>query len=92
MALQILKKNGTFELYGNLNTKTSRLFIIHFEHLIKTLKNVTINIDKISIIDSNGLEALETLIAISLKNESVFYIISKEYKGTYAYNSKTFAI
>ena len=91
MALQILEKNGTFELFGNLNTKTSRSFIIHFEYLINTLKGVTINIDKIKAIDSSGVEALKTLIAISLKNNSILYIIRKGYKDTYARNSKKFA-
>jgi ABC-type transporter Mla MlaB component len=57
MALQILEKNGTFELYGNLNTKNSRSFIIHFEYLINTLKDVTINIDKIKALDSSRVEA-----------------------------------
>ncbi|MFT5437247.1 MAG: ABC-type transporter Mla MlaB component [Ulvibacter sp.] len=91
MALQILEKNGTFELYGNLNTKNSRSFIIHFEYLINTLKDVTINIDKIKAIDSSGVEALKTLIAISLKNNSIFYIIGKGCKDIYAHNSSEFA-
>lgn len=80
MALQILEKNGTFELHGNLNTKTSHLLIIHFEYLINTLKNVTINIGKIKAIDASGIEALKTLIAVSLKNNSILYIIGKECK------------
>tara|TARA_B100000809_G_scaffold264621_1_gene320952 strand:- start:2724 stop:3002 length:279 start_codon:yes stop_codon:yes gene_type:complete len=91
MALQILEKNGTFELCGNLNTKTSRSFIIHFEYLINTLKDVTINIDKIKAIDINGVEALKTLIAISLKNNCILSIIGKGCKDIYAHNSKTFA-
>jgi|TARA_R110000787_G_scaffold43892_2_gene107546 ABC-type transporter Mla MlaB component len=91
MALQILEKNGTFELCGNLNTKTSRSFIIHFEYLINTLKDVTINIDKIKAIDSSGVEALKTLIAISLKNNSIFYIIGKGCKDIYAHNRSAFA-
>ena len=89
MALQILEKNGTFELYGNLNTKTSRLFIIHFEYLINTLKNVTINIDKIKAIDPSGMEAFKTLISISLKNKGILYIVGKGCKDIYANNSKT---
>ena len=38
MALQIFKKNNTFELSGNLNSQTSRSFIIHFEYLLNNFK------------------------------------------------------
>ena len=61
MALQILEKNGTFELCGKLNTNTSQSFITHFQYLIKTFKNVTINIDKVKAIDASGVEALKNL-------------------------------
>jgi len=91
MALQILEKNGAFELCGKLNANTSRSFIIHFEYLIKTFKKVTINIDKVKAIDASGVEALKTLIAISLKNNSIFYIIGKGCKEIYAHNNKAFA-
>jgi ABC-type transporter Mla MlaB component len=91
MALQILEKNGTFELFGNLNTKTSRPFIIHFEYLINTLKDVTINIGKLKAIDASGVEALKTLIALSLKNNNILYVIGKECKDIYAHNSSAFA-
>ena len=67
MALQILEKKGTCELHGNLNTKTSRSFIIHFEYLIIKLKDIPIEIEKIKAIDRTCVEALKTLISISLK-------------------------
>jgi ABC-type transporter Mla MlaB component len=91
MALQVLKKNEIFELCGNLNTKTSRSFIIHFEYLINTFKNITVNIDKVKEIDACGVEALKTLIAISLKNNSIFYIIGNGSKEIYDHKSKAFA-
>tara|TARA_R100001369_G_C3289311_1_gene163595 strand:+ start:597 stop:875 length:279 start_codon:yes stop_codon:yes gene_type:complete len=91
MALQILEKNGTFEICGNLNTQTSPSFIIHFEYFINILKNVTINIDKMKSIDTSGGEALKTLSAISLKNNSILSIIGKGCKDIYADNSKIFA-
>ena len=91
MALKILKKNGTFELRGNLNSKTSRSFIIHFEYLINTANNVTVNIDKIKKIDVCGIEALKTLIAISLKSNNLFKIIGNGSKDIYDYKSKVFA-
>ena len=91
MALKISKKNGTYELSGNLNTNTSRSFIIHFEYLINTLKYVTVNIDKVKEIDACGVESLKTLIAISLKNNSLLHIIGNGCKDIYAHNSKAFA-
>jgi len=91
MALQISKKNGTYELSGNLNTNTSRSFIIHFEYLINTLKYVTVNIDKVKEIDACGVESLKTLIAISLKSNSRFYIIGNGSKDIYAHQSNAFA-
>jgi ABC-type transporter Mla MlaB component len=91
MALQIFKKNETFELCGSLNTETSRSFIIHFEYLINTFKNVTINIDKVEEIDTCGVEALKTLIAISLKSNSIFYIIGNGNNNIYDYKSNAFA-
>tara|TARA_R110001632_G_scaffold64960_2_gene154202 strand:+ start:2239 stop:2517 length:279 start_codon:yes stop_codon:yes gene_type:complete len=90
MALQIFKKNGTFELCGNLNAKTSRSLIIHFEYLINTFKNVTMNIDQVKKIDACGVEALKTLIAISLKNNSIFYITGNGSKDIYDHKSKAF--
>jgi anti-anti-sigma regulatory factor len=90
MALQIIENNGTYELLGNLNTQTSRSFIKHFEFLINTLKDVTINIDKITAIDATVVKALKKLIAISLKNNSKLDIIGQGCNDIYAYNNKTF--
>lgn len=91
MALQIIKKNSTFELSGNLNIKTSRSFIIHFEYLINTFKNVTIDIDNVKEIDVCGVEALKTLITISLQKNSVFDIIGNGSRDIYNHKSKAFA-
>ena len=91
MALQILKKNNTFELSGNLNTQTSRSFIIHFEYLFSTVKSVTVNIDKVLEIDACGVEALKTLIAISLKSNTPFNIIGNGSRDIYDHRSTVFA-
>jgi anti-anti-sigma regulatory factor len=83
MALQILEKNGTFELHGSLNTQTSQSFLIHFEHLIKTGKNVIVNIDKINTMDFSGVEALKSLIAIAFRDNKILSVIGKNYKEIY---------
>jgi len=83
MALQILEQNGTFELQGSLTTTTTRSFIIHFEHIIKTMKEVTVNIDKVDAIDVSGVEALKTLMAIALRSNNIFWVIGNGCKEIY---------
>ena len=91
MALEIRQKKDIFELKGKLNTKNSRTFIIHFEYLIKTFKNVTVNIDKVKAIDITGVEAMKTLIAISLKNHCQFYITGRGCEDIYLHKSIGFS-
>jgi ABC-type transporter Mla MlaB component len=91
MALQILKKEGAFELSGKLNVETSRSLIIHFEYLINTFKYVTVNISKLEEVDEYGVQALKTLIAISLKSNNIFYIIGNGSKDIYNHKDNHFA-
>ena len=91
MALQILEQNGTFELQGSLTTATTRSFIIHFEHMINTVKNVTVNIDKVNTIDVSGVEALKTLIAIALRSNNVFSVVGNRCKEIYDDYKSAFA-
>ena len=83
MALQISENKGIFHLEGSLNSSTTRSFIIHFEHIINTIKNVKINIDKIKDIDESGVSAFKTLIAIALRNNKLFYIVGDSSKDIY---------
>jgi ABC-type transporter Mla MlaB component len=90
MALQVLENKGTFHLQGSLNSLTARSFIIHFEYIINTVKNVKINIDKIKEIDQTGVEAFKTLIAIALRNNRLFNIVgdgSKDIYEDYSYSN-----
>ncbi|MFT4780420.1 MAG: ABC-type transporter Mla MlaB component [Psychroserpens sp.] len=83
MALQILKQNGIFQLQGNLTTATTRSFIIHFEHIINKVKNVTVDIDRVHIIDASGVAALKTLIAIALRSNNIFSVVGYGCKDIY---------
>ena len=91
MTLQIFKKNEIFYLNGKLNSSTLKSFTTYFEYNLSQNKNVTINIDKVKAIDASGVEALKTLTAISLKNNSIFDIIGKGCKDIYAHNNRAFA-
>ncbi len=83
MSLNISEKNGTFYLNGNINTTTSRFFIIQIEHSIQKYRNVVINIDNVNEIDRDGLAAINTLRAIALRNHKVFSILGYGCKEIY---------
>jgi hypothetical protein len=83
MALQITQQNGTFLLNGQLNSTTSRSFIIHFEFIIEQHQNVVVNIDGVTEIDPDGLEGIKTLTAIALRNHKMFSVIGNGYKDIY---------
>ena len=91
MALQILEENGIFHLHGSLTTATTRSFIIHFEHILKIMKNVTISIENIDAIDMTGVEALRTLIAIALRSNNMFSVIGNGCKDIYDDYRSSFA-
>jgi ABC-type transporter Mla MlaB component len=91
MALQILEQNGTFELHGSLTNTTVRSFIIHFEHIIQTVKKVVVDIDKLKHMDASGIEGLKTVRAIALREHKILSIVGyrnqavdKDYKGAFA--------
>ena len=83
MALQITQQNGTFLLNGQLNSTTSRSFIIHFEYIIEQHQNVVINIDGVDEIDYDGLEGIKTITAIALRNHKMFSVIGNGCKDIY---------
>ena len=83
MGLHVSQKKGKYYLKGKLNSATSRFFIIYFEHTIKQHKSVTINIDNVSEINKDGLEAISTLMAIALRNEKLFLVIGYGCKEIY---------
>lgn len=91
MALQILEQNGVFELHGSLTTNTARSFIIHLEHIINTVKNVTVDIDHVRSIDASGVEALKTIMAIALRTNNIFSIVGYGSKDIYQDYGSSFA-
>ena len=83
MALQITEQNGTFLVHGQLNSITTRSFIIHFKYIIEQHNNVVINIDCVTEIDEDGLEGIKSLIAIALLNHKMFSVIGNGCKDIY---------
>ncbi|AEH01191.1 hypothetical protein [Lacinutrix sp. 5H-3-7-4] len=83
MTLQILENNGVFYLEGDLIANTTRSFIIYFEYKIKTMEAVTVNIEKLNLIDKNGVAALTTLLANALREENKFVVTGIGCKDIY---------
>ncbi len=83
MALQIAQQNGTFLVNGQLNSSTTRSFIIHFEYMIEQHENIVVNIDGVYEIDPDGLEGIKTLTAIALRNHKMFSVIGNGCKDIY---------
>ena len=83
MALQILENNGTFHLKGNLNSMTSRSFIIHFEYLVSAYNSVTINVGSLTEIDANGVSAIKLIFAMALRRQKLFSIVGFGSKDLY---------
>lgn len=83
MALQITQQNGTYSVNGQLNSATTRSFIIHFEHIIEQHENVVVNIDGVTEIDHDGLEGIKTVTSIALRNHKMFSVIGNGCKDIY---------
>ncbi len=83
MALQILENNGTFYLKGSIDTSTSQSLISHFKHTVGIIKEVTVNIDKVTMIDANGVTALKKLFLTALNNKKIFSIVGYGCKDLY---------
>jgi anti-anti-sigma regulatory factor len=85
MSLQISKNNGVFHLIGKLNTSTISPFNTHFEHIIEEsdITNVSVNIDSLNQIDTDGFDALKTLKALALRNQKRFYIYGDGFSELY---------
>lgn len=83
MALQISENNGTFFLQGNINASTSKYLTTHIERTMNTVKQVTVDIAKVSAIDTNGVAALKKLFLNASNNNKTFSIVGYGCKDLY---------
>ncbi|OIQ30362.1 MAG: hypothetical protein BM564_03055 [Bacteroidetes bacterium MedPE-SWsnd-G2] len=84
MALKITEKNGIFMVEGAINTATSKYFESHIWAIINKYNNVTINIDNVNYIDSNGLSILRNVyLSCLMKYNIAFYIVGNGCKEIY---------
>lgn len=83
MALTIKHENNTFLVVGTINVLTVKQFKNHLEFLLSYNKILTINIDGVTEIDSNGMRALRDLQTTALIKKKVFSIVGFGCKEIY---------
>lgn len=83
MALTIKENNGEFLLEGAINSSTAKDLKNHCEALLNAFGQLTINIEKITAIDTNGLAALRSLYNSALKYNQSFFITGTGCKEIY---------
>ncbi len=75
MALKITEQNGTFLVEGIINATTAMNFQNHLEAILNTYGALTIDIEKVTGIDTNGMNALRALYSNALIYNRPFYVV-----------------
>ena len=83
MALLITRNNNIFEVEGNLNNTTSSNFIAHLSLSLNSSNGLSIDINKVKEIDSNGIKALEEIFNKAKSWDKPFYIIGENSEKVY---------
>ncbi|AXT20360.1 hypothetical protein D7030_04365 [Flavobacteriaceae bacterium AU392] len=83
MALTIKERRGTFYIQGNINTSTASSFRTHFEHILNTYGNLTLDIDNVAEIDADGMIALRALYINAFIRKQDFSIVGYGCKEIY---------
>ena len=83
MALKITKRNGKFLVEGTLNATTAMNFQNHLEAILNTYGALTIDIEMLTEIDTNGMKALRALYRNALIYNRPFYVVGTGCKEIY---------
>lgn len=83
MALTILRNENTFTVEGRINASTASNFKTHFNMTLNSLKDLTIDISKVTEIDTNGVAALKVIYNNAKSWNKPFYIVGKGCKEIY---------
>lgn len=89
MSLTIKENNGTFLVEGSINATTVKQFKNHLDFLLLYTTSLTINIDGVTAIDANGMNALRDLYKTALICSKPFEITGygcKEIYDDFKYN------
>lgn len=90
MALTITRNEDIFEVKGSINASTASYFQTHFALTLNSTSGLAIDINKVTEIDSNGIEALKTIYEKAQSWNKPFYILgtgSKEIYDEFKYNN-----
>ena len=83
MALTIKENNGTYQIEGALNAYTAKHFQLHCQMLLKAYGELTIDIEKTSFIDTNGMRAIKALFKKTMTSQRKFYVVGTGCKDIY---------
>jgi anti-anti-sigma regulatory factor len=75
MALKITRNKKAFTVEGQINASTASYFKTHFILTLNAISDLTIDISKVSEIDSNGMTAFKTIYNSAKSWEKPFSII-----------------
>jgi len=78
MALQITRTENMFQVYGNLNAANAHTLKMHMGFFMNTKNAITINLEKVTGIDTIGAHILQQLYLNAAQNQSVVSIIGEE--------------
>ena len=83
MALQILENNGKFQVHGKITCKNALKLQSYFNLMITKKRRITINIDEVTEIDSDGLKIITNLYKKAIKKNVLFVIVGDGCRDVY---------
>ena len=83
MALTITRNEKIFEIKGQINASTASYFQTHFVLTLNSTNGLAIDINKVTEIDSNGIQALKSIYDKAQTWKKPFYIIGTGSKELY---------
>jgi len=83
MALIITQEGKTVTLEGALNTDTLSSFKSHFNFILNSEKNITLDIDKVTEIDVAGMNTLKAFYKKAIMDYNIFFVVGNGCKDVY---------
>jgi anti-anti-sigma regulatory factor len=83
MALTITQQDNTVTLEGALNTNTLSSFRNHFNVILKSNKEVTLDMDKVTEMDASGMHALKEMYTNAIHSNNIFFVVGSCCKDVY---------
>lgn len=78
MAIQIIETNGTYEISGKINSENISSLKSYFDLIFKLNKKVTLDIEKMTHVDSNTLLFFKGLYKKAVTNNKIISIVGNK--------------